>query len=310
MPDRIIILLPSRPDPESEAIRALADQCGIPTAQTWAEAEAHGGVILAVEREDWPATVPDRVVRIDHHAPGDPGYGRPPAEYLPASSLGQVVAELARLAALRDVAWPADACDEAPESGLAWTGTDWVVRVEATWDQPCGPHCCGSVGGSRYIPTEILLVAAADHCLGAAYRGECPGVDPDELVRWRAESRAQYQRRPVAELLADLAATTEALCLAPRLTLAEGLEPVADMRRDTPWPELPDAAARLGVGYVSGPLIGPDRRPKWTCSGTAEQVAAWMREWAPAQRIVGIYGDPVRGFAGGYTDWRDSWTAS
>src|SRR5690606_38968626 len=44
-------------------------------------------------------TARDRV-QIDHHRPGDPGYGRPPAEFLPASSLGQVIAELARLGLL------------------------------------------------------------------------------------------------------------------------------------------------------------------------------------------------------------------
>ena len=33
--------------------------------------------------------------RIDHHRPGDPGYGKPPAEYWQASSLGQVIAVLA-----------------------------------------------------------------------------------------------------------------------------------------------------------------------------------------------------------------------
>src|SRR5690606_5323560 len=37
------------------------------------------------------------VIRIDHHCPGDPGYGRPPSEFLTASSLGQVISELARL---------------------------------------------------------------------------------------------------------------------------------------------------------------------------------------------------------------------
>src|SRR5690606_18888639 len=34
---------------------------------------------------------------IDHHRPGDPGYGRPPAEYWQASSLGQVFHALARI---------------------------------------------------------------------------------------------------------------------------------------------------------------------------------------------------------------------
>lgn len=32
----------------------------------------------------------------DQGRPGDPGYGCPPAEFLPASSVGQVMADLAR----------------------------------------------------------------------------------------------------------------------------------------------------------------------------------------------------------------------
>jgi len=37
------------------------------------------------------------VVRIDHHRPGDPGYGHGPEEFFDASSIGQVLSELVRL---------------------------------------------------------------------------------------------------------------------------------------------------------------------------------------------------------------------
>src|SRR5690606_621107 len=41
--------------------------------------------------------LPDNVERVvvDHHRPGDPGYGKGPAEFLPASSIGQVLSKLA-----------------------------------------------------------------------------------------------------------------------------------------------------------------------------------------------------------------------
>ncbi len=209
------------------------------------------------------------VTRVDHHAPGDPGFGRPPSEYLEASSLGQVLALL----------------------GLAPT------------------------------PRQ-RLIAAADHCLGAAYRGECPGVDPEELMVWRAESRAAFQGRSVDEVLADVEATTAALRAALQVDLrspawathdyahdwarsvckrcARDSVWVADMRRDPPWPELPEAATRLGAGYISGPLKGPDGRQKYTCSGSPEQVRAWMEVAEDAFGLTDLYGDPARGFAGGY----------
>jgi hypothetical protein len=49
--------------------------------------------------------------------------------------------------------------------------------------------------GSVWIPQRYVLAAAADHCLAAAYRGECHGVDPDALMRWRVE-KDFYSKRP------------------------------------------------------------------------------------------------------------------
>src|SRR5690606_36652810 len=61
-----------------------------------------GAAVYAVECGG-PA-IPAGAVAIDHHRPGDPGYGRPPAEFLAASSIGQVIAQLARLG--RIPYWP------------------------------------------------------------------------------------------------------------------------------------------------------------------------------------------------------------
>lgn len=223
------------------------------------------------------------VTRMDHHTPGDPGYGRPVEEFLSASSVGQVISELERIGVYRPVS----------------------------------------------VPRQLVLTAAADHCLGAAYRGQCPGIDPDELMRWRAESRAAFQQRPVAEVLADIERAKETVLSAPYVTVREadaydvygqladwsGYPPVAwgdaltvrDLRgagrvdaRGGGVPELPEAALRLGEGYLAGPLETPDGRHKLVCSGTAEQVRAFIEHWAPSQGLVDLYGDPMRGFAGGY----------
>lgn len=214
-----------------------------------------------------PDDSPRRV--IDHHREGDPGFGRPPQDFLAASSIGQVV--------------------------------DWLSDVP----------------GSE----EIRLCAAADHCLGAAYAGRCPGVDPDALMAWRAASRAAFQGRTVGEILADVEATSEALRKAPIVILGEvftGPGPhggvhaevldadqwaqiwARDMRREPPYPELPEAATRLGLSYVSGPLVDRDGRRKITVSGDEEVIESFLKTWAPAQGLVNLYGDPARGFAGGY----------
>src|SRR5690606_29571355 len=111
-----------------------------------------GSTVYAVE---CIGELPEGWRRIDHHRPGDPGYGRPPSDFLPASSVGQVLRELDRL-------------------GVA----DRLSAADII---------------------EAILAAAADHCLAAAYRGECPGVAPDALMRWRVKTRSAFQGRPRSE---------------------------------------------------------------------------------------------------------------
>lgn len=140
---------------------------------------------------------------LDHHRPGDPGYGRPPSEFLAASSIGQVIAELARMWNLRrrwdGVRYRGLGWDGSVEDGIGegltegeyrygrWgTHTDGIDGLEyGTAHDAEGPDwVVGAPWGNHtgvVIPLDLVYVAAADHCLGAAYRGECPGVDPDAL---------------------------------------------------------------------------------------------------------------------------------
>lgn len=263
------------------------------------------------------------VVTIDHHRPGDPGFGRPPSEFLMASSIGQVVAELARLHRLDVRRWPYGRVDSATSTigaiAVTGIGANHPNLALRAWTVTSGDELA-PVDAS--IPTAIVFCAAADHCLGAAYRGECPGVDPDALMRWRAESRAAFQRRSVAEVMADVEQARSALREAHEISLLS----VADMphTEDHDWsrsvcdgclsgeefardmrgqhvPELPEASAREGLCFVSDGLPGPNGRTKIVCqSGTPEQIEAFMHSWAPANGLADIYGDPARGFAGGY----------
>jgi len=209
MADRIWIM--SSSDPEMETIEGLLREAGEriiyalgPDGARVRAADAYrvaalsepipaGSVVYRVEC-DGPAIPPDAVV-IDHHRPGDPGYGRPPEEFLPASSIGQVIAELARQENLPAV-WrcKGQGLESAPIGCVKWNpyGPYWHVGItpadasrRLSWGELLFAH-------SLVLPNDIVLTAAADHCLGAAYRGECPGVDPDALMRWRAESRARF----------------------------------------------------------------------------------------------------------------------
>jgi hypothetical protein len=243
------------------------------------------------------------VRRVDHHRPGDPGYGQPPAEFLSASSLGQVILLLGRLDALPDKfgeeRWLSDEESLNPVSGaFLWAperdavGPGWAHRAPAGWVTRCGAYVWT-------VPPAIVLAAAADHCLAAAYRGECLGVDPDALMRWRAETRARHQGRSVEDILADVERAREVLRSAPDMHLGGG-QAVADLR-DREVPELPEAAVRDGAAYLAI-VTERDGRRKVVLGGhtTPETVKAFIESWAPAQGLTDLYGDPARGFAGGY----------
>ena len=333
-------------DPEMERIEALLRGCGEAVAHATAPgrdggaarvtpAGAYAGAtpsipsgvetVVLVECEcdglrdgDDP---PWRVVVVDHHWPGDPGYGRPPAEFLAASSIGQVVARLAaegRLAGWgtgdppvmataygppgRIQAWR-DAWDPAAQD---WTGGPprWVVCLAA---DRAGRTACAEV------PANLVRAAAADHCLTAAYAGQCPGVEPARLAAWRDAVRASFQGRPLAAVQADREAAEAVLRAAPRLVLGD--VEVADVRALGAVPELPEAAARLGMavlyrllpGDPGGDRGGRGGRVKvgilgageGTPAGTAP-VDAFLGGWAAGQGLGGLYGNPARGFAGGY----------
>lgn len=213
-----------------------------------------GSTLVLVECDVQDSKEGYEIVRIDHHRPGDPGYGQPPEKYLEASSVGQVVHRLHALGRL---------------------------------NRPL-----------QDVLEDIKFAAAADHCLAAAYQGKCPGVDPDELMTWRAETRASFQRRSVGEVLADVDRARSALRVAESIELAPGVR-AKDMRGKD-YPELPEAAAREGVCFLAA-LKERDGSIKVVCqAGSPEQIRAFMNCWAVKQGLERVYGDPERGFAGGY----------
>ena len=329
MSSRLWIL--GSPDPEMVAIESLLRECGETVAYAVdgrgerargadayrAHCEAARGYTGTVYTVECAVDVLDAdvsgsvdcdcaVIRIDHHSPGDPGYGRPPAKFLAASSLGQVIAELARLGKLEE--WEAvgggdDGFSYLGEEDIDMAGLDSPAWVVGGYDDSC--QACVSY----VVPHDLVLTAAADHCLSAAYRGECPGVDPDELMRWRAESRAKFQGRSVDELLADIerarvvlegsySVLLEGCQYTPHPTDVAGIH-ARDMRGQH-VPELPESGTRYGIAYIADGLPDRDGRKKVVCSGPTEVVRAFIEHWAPANGLVDMYGDPARGLAAGY----------
>lgn len=265
------------------------------------------------------------VVTIDHHRPGDPGFGKPPEDFLAASSLGQVITELARLGALPS-SWDG--------GSLAEYDTSERGSMHVRGGHPEQPHyparwavvtaALGETGGdwgadpgyAVDVPSNLVLTAAADHCLGAAYAGKCPGADPSKLLAFRAEQIAEHAGTTAATVLASIQETEDLFDSSPSVWQVEqertGGESdldedlwteVLDMR-DRHYPQLPEAACYAGQAYLA--VVGgePDRDPRQKIvlggNTTPEMVESFLRDLAPALGLTGVYGDPARGFAGGY----------
>lgn len=197
------------------------------------------------------------VVHVDHHRPGDPGHGKPAAEYFAAASIGQVLRVVDCI----------------------------LVRAGR-----------GAAAQALHARFDHLahLVAAADHCLGAAFRGECPGVDPVELQCWMLAERAAFEHREVAALQADIDRSRAVI----RSLAHDGLADLRDLPAGT-VPEAPQAACREGIAVLSR-VVDRDGRTKVGLLGaTPEQVRRFLAgDLVPG--LVQCYGDAARGFAGGY----------
>lgn len=176
---------------------------------------------------------------VDHHRPGDPGYGALPENYLLGSSLGQVLEMLGK------------------------------------------------------TPTALQrVIAAADHCPNYAYKGMCPGVDVQLLRRWRTASRAA--RRGVSEDEMELAIerARETLERAERIDIAGTAVAWVPERGG----EIPEASARYGIPFMYVEQVRDGRRKLGIMGAAPAVIERWMRECG----LADVYGDPVRGFAGGY----------
>lgn len=144
---------------------------------------------------------------------------------------------------------------------------------------------------------SLRLCAASDHCLLDAYAGKCPGVDPDKLMTYRAKSRSRAQNKAVSLVIQDINKARTILKAAPKIDL-EGTA-VADMRAFQFIPELPEAAARENIPYLS---IQRDKKTNqrklvlWSAPPSA--VNAFLQ----ANKYSETYGDVLRGFAGVYLE--------
>ena len=297
-------------DHEMQMIQRLLNQCN----QSWHTATAghmpvHGGTMYTIDPVmapeghqlvlvecGWLGQPKDALI-IDHHRPGDPGYGKLPDDFLEASSVGQIVNLLARAGLVHHhLPWPAiRASTSGAVAGLFNLRYTTVLGSHKAmyWDVAVQKGLPGRVEWYE-VPYEVVYTAAADHCLGHAYRGRCPGVTPTSLLAYRVRVKAEMQNRPSADIQRDIDAAMEAVKAAPTMTIA-GV--VVSVMGDEYVRELPEAAAYLGRPYLGRGIQTPEGRQKEVLqSAPPDVVAKWMEIHSGSE----IYGDPARGFAGRY----------
>lgn len=314
-PRRLFVL--GAPDPEMAAIERLADRHGHLVAYAaWRGRRVHAGVAYKADDVldavlDVSLTPPRGPVLVecgfvpahpihecaptlvDHHNPGDPGFGAPPAEYWRASSLGQVcelleipdaeVTDGMRLAAAADHCLAAAYAGACPGVGFDALRTH-RLKQRATW-LATGPAAA----------TERALHGIGEACKARGLRVPTTEGDIERVL----EVAYEY--------------TKEKLRDAPRVQL--GLDhnwrrEVIDLRDVGSLPELPEVLAQTGqcAIYRMVPRAGArDARVKVGIIGAGEgsvrgtaPIEAFLGGWASAQGLVDLYGDPVRGYAGGY----------
>lgn len=257
------------PDFEMQAIQGVLRH----TKQKWGYAEIQGRRVRPAEA--YQATTPmgtlcdavpvfvecrspmdGEAIIVDHHNPGDPGFGKPPKEAWRASSIGQVY-ELLGLS---------------PEQ--------FKPRLY----------------GRRWDPR---VIAAADHCLRAAFEGQVPGVTPFMVVEYRDWVRAGFLKVAPDQYKRTLAKAERVIEQAPNYPGTK----IKDLRGwyqvHGPVQEAQEAAARLGVAILYEMPRG-DRVQVGCIGGTPEEIRVFMGTIAPAEGLDNVYGDPARGFAGGY----------
>jgi hypothetical protein len=144
-------------------------------------------------------------------------------------------------------------------------------------------------------PTQAAkITAAADHCLTAAYAGLCPGVTPDEVLALRCANLAVFRSVSEDEIQQRVAYAHEKLQKSPKICILGQI--IADTRGQD-IPEANEASARYAIPFLYQVDDVRSGRTKVGLMGAKQEVIA---EWMKTCGLTDVYGDPARGYAGGY----------
>lgn len=170
---------------------------------------------------------------------------------------------------------------------------------DAGFEMPPERYMEGSSLGQvlRYfgeVPTDThRLLCAADHCLTAAYQGQCPDVDPGELLFMRAAWKAKMTDRSLSETMDDI------IDAANWVRKHQGVDGTSVCLDPTQTPrEVAEGSAYAGIPIQYMSMSEDGRLKRMFKGGSKEQVETFMADHqAQGHRV---YGNPYRGYAGAY----------
>ena len=138
------------------------------------------------------------------------------------------------------------------------------------------------------------LLAAADHCLTAAYQGECPDIDPNELLFQRAAWRAKMSGRTLGDVIDGI---LDAAGRVKRHYDSESGESIFLDPTEVPL-DLPEGAAYAGKPVRYRALLQGGDLKEMLKGAPPAHIERFMAAHASEGRRV--YGNPYRGYAGSY----------
>lgn len=197
---------------------------------------------------------------------------------------------------------PKDALIVCVECEVLWLHCDLVIDHHREGDpgycQPPETYLESSSLGQtlaylKLEPTQQQrIIAAADHCPTQAYQGLCPGVAFQELQEWRTLTRAARRGVTLQEMDANILQAKKRLETAERISVGGSELPWVFSRQG----EVAEASARYNLPFLYAEPTRDGRMKMGIMGAPPAAIIAWMTECD----LMNVYGDPIRGFAGGY----------
>lgn len=139
---------------------------------------------------------------------------------------------------------------------------------------------------------EQRIICAADHCPARAYKGECPGVDPAELFEWRIQNKAKSLNCDPVVFKNDVLQAKAELMSCQEFNIG-GTSVVWAGECST---AVVEAAAFFCIPIMYKKQAAAGRTQMGILNAPKHVIETWMRDCG----LSDVYGNPHRGYAGGY----------